>query len=398
MQYRKLTKDGPDISLLGYGCLRFPTKGGNILKEETIKQMKYAFDQGVNYYDTAYPYHGGKSEVVLGEFLKQYDIRNEVYIADKLPTFLIVKKEQIEKFFTTQLKRLDTDYIDYYLMHMLTSYRDWQKLKEFGILKFIEEKKATGAIHYIGFSFHGQPEEFMQILEDYTWDFCQIQYNYLDVNHQAGEKGLKRAYELGIGVAIMEPLRGGMLATKAPDRVKQIVLQDEEQLSTAYWGLRFVMNHKEVSTVLSGMNDISHIQENIEVAKQTLPDSLTVHQVQIIEQIKQVYDELMKVTCTGCNYCMPCPKGVDIPATFSDYNSISFFGNSRTKKLRYMGRCVGLFGDGKSGADLCVSCGKCMQHCPQSIDIPQKLQAAHQELDNAIVHGVMQLIAKIMGK
>lgn len=324
MQYRKLAKNGPDISLLSYGCMRFHTKNGNIDKELAFNQMKYAFDKGVNYFDTAYPYHAGKSEVVLGEFIKKYDIRENIYIADKLPAYILTKKEQIDKFFTTQLNRLDTNYIDFYLMHMLTSFEDWQKLKDFGIIEFIENKKNSGEIHYIGFSFHGRPESFIEILDDYPWDFCQIQYNYLDTNTQAGETGLKYAYEKNIGVAIMEPLRGGSLASKAPEKVKKILADDIENLSPAYWGLRFIMNNIEVATVLSGMNEIEHIEENIKVASETSPNSLTSHQVNIIEQIQKIYGELMKVPCTACNYCMPCPFGVDIPNTFNDYNNCYF--------------------------------------------------------------------------
>ncbi|OOB78893.1 MAG: hypothetical protein BEN18_00700 [Epulopiscium sp. Nuni2H_MBin001] len=396
MQYRKLTPDGPDISLLGYGCMRFPSKGGSIDKVIAFEQMKYAFDRGVNYYDTAFPYHGGKSEVVLGEFVKKFDIRHKVHIADKLPAFLVNKPEQIEGFFNTQLQRLDTDYIDFYLMHALSCLEDWEKLKSLGILEFIDDKKQSGAIRFIGFSFHGKPQEFIKILEDYEWDFCQIQYNYLDEHNQAGTAGLKRAYEKGVGVVVMEPLRGGALAAKAPDKVKQILAENHEQFSSAYWALRFVMNRKEVGTVLSGMNVLNHIKENIHVAKKTLPNSMTDEQLKVINQIKKVYRELMKVPCTGCNYCMPCPFGVDIPGTFSDYNSKYFFGNSMLTRVMYIGRSVGFFGEKKSGADLCVSCGKCVKQCPQYIPIPSKLKEAHKELDNPIISGSMTIAKKFM--
>ncbi len=395
MQYRKLTNSGHDISLLGYGCMRFPSKGVNIDKDEAIKQMKYAFDEGVNYYDTAYPYHAGKSEVVLGEFIKKYNIRNKVYIADKLPTFMVNKKEQIDKFFNTQLKRLNTHYIDFYLMHTLSSLSDWEKLKTFGIIEFIDSKKADGIIHNIGFSFHGRAEEFIKILEDYSWDFCQIQYNYLDTNYQAGEKGLKRAYELGIGVVVMEPLRGGVLASKAPDKVKKILSADSENLSPAYWALRFVMNQKEVSCVLSGMNELTHIKENIDVADKTHIGSLTESQQKVIEDITQVYEDLMRVPCTGCNYCMPCPFGVDIPGIFSDYNSKYFFG-SLMDRFMYIGKAIGLLGGKKSGANLCTSCGKCKKHCPQNIDIPYKLKEAHKELDIPFIRGVLAVGTKFI--
>ncbi len=397
MQYRKLTKDGPDISLLGYGCMRFQSKSGSIDKELAFEQMKLAFDNGVNYYDTAYLYHGGKSEALLGEFIKKYDIRDKIYIADKLPAYIVSKPEQIEKYFNTQLNRLNVKCIDFYLMHMLTCIEDWNKLKSFGILDFFNEKKKSGQIKYIGFSFHGRQEEFIKILEDYEWEFCQIQYNYLDENTQAGKKGLKRAYELGIGVAIMEPLRGGALASKAPDKVNNIFSNYVEKRSSAYWALRFVMNHHEVGTVLSGMNLNEHILENVEVASLTVPNSMSEAELKIIDDVKTVYKELMKVGCTGCNYCMPCPFGVDIPTIFNDYNNKFFFGKSTFSTLQYLGRHTGILGS-KSGANLCTSCGKCMKHCPQNINIPPKLQEAHKEMDVPLLRGVLSLVSKFYKK
>ncbi len=395
MQYRKLVKSGPDISLLGFGCMRFQSKNGQVDRELAIKQMKLAYDGGVNYYDTAYPYHGGKSEEILGEFIQRYQIRSNVYIADKLPTYLVIKEEQIYDFFSTQMERLNTDYIDFYLMHTLTSFKDWEKLKRLGIITFVNEKKRLGQIRYIGFSFHGMAEEFIKILEDYSWDFCQIQYNYLDENNQAGKKGLKKAYNLGIGVVIMEPLRGGALAAKAPDKVKSLLYQYDENRSVAYWSLRFVMNHKEVATVLSGMNLEEHIEENIKVASETKPGSMSEEEHEVIKKVKDLYVELMKVPCTACNYCMPCPFGVDIPAIFNDYNSKYFFGNSKVTRLFYIGKCVGLMGDKKSGSNCCTNCGACKKHCPQKINIPEKLKEAHKELDNWPLRMVLSVVVKI---
>ncbi len=392
MLYRNIVKNGPTVSLLGYGCMRFKTKGNAIDKELAFSQMKLAFDNGVNYFDTAYPYHAGKSEVVLGEFVKKYDIRSKVYIADKLPIFLINKKSQIEKFFNTQLDRLNTDYVDFYLMHSLMSIQDWEKLKDLDIIDFINGKKNSGKIKHIGFSFHGRPEDFIKILEDYPWDFCQIQYNYIDENYQAGKSGLLRAQEHGIGVVIMEPLRGGALANQAPNKVREIFDDYPEKRTPAYWGLRFVMNQKGVSTVLSGMNDDENIKENIRVASETTENSMSNVEFNVIEAAKKVYDELMKVPCTGCNYCAPCPFGVDIPQIFSDYNSKYFFKGG-ISALQYMGRHVGVMGE-KSGANLCTNCGKCKKHCPQNIDIPIVLKEAHKELDNVLLRAAMS-VAKI---
>ncbi len=398
MLYRKLAKKGPEISLLGYGCMRFPLKNMTVDKEQAFRQMKLAFDHGVNYFDTAYIYHAGKSEVILGEFIKKYNIRDKVYIADKLPTFLIHKKENIEKYFNIQLQRLDTDYIDFYLMHTLGSLSDWQRLKDFGIIEFINKKKEENQIKYLGFSFHGKCEEFIKILEDYPWDFCQIQFNYLDENYQAGLKGLKKAEELGINLVIMEPLRGGALAAKAPDKVKGIFKNYKIKRSPAQWGLKFVMNFAPVSVVLSGMNVDEHILDNIEIASHTHPQSMTNEELEIIENVKEVYNELMKVPCTACNYCMPCPYHVDIPNIFNNYNSIHFFGKrASVVRSQYASKSAGVLGD-KSGANLCVKCGKCMKHCPQQIDIPAKLQEAHKALDIPLLRTLLSFYAYFLKK
>ncbi len=396
MQYRKLVKGGDDLSLLGYGCMRLPTISKNIDSEKAMKQLHLAYENGVNYFDTAYLYHGGKSEVFLGEFIKKYDIRKSVYIADKLPAFMVSKKEQLNKFFETQTKRLSTDYIDYYLMHTLDSFESWQKLKNVGIESFIKEKKDNGAIRFVGFSFHGRPEEFIKIIEDYDWDFCQIQYNYLDVNYQAGYAGMKRAHELGIGVVVMEPLRGGNLATNAPDKVKTML--ESKGLTPAEIAFRFVMNHSEVAVVLSGMNDESQILENIAVADKTTPNCMGKDELDLIKSIKDVYGELMKVSCTGCGYCMPCPHNVDIPFAFSSYNSKYFFEDSNMSRLMYVAGSAGFMGGAKSGGDSCINCNKCVSHCPQGIDIPTKLKEVHKELNKPILRSLLVLLSKFRRK
>lgn len=395
MQYRKLVKDGEDLSVLGYGCMRFPTRAGRIDQEKAESQMLYAYEQGVNYYDTAYPYHAGQSEVMLGKFIKKHNLRDKIYIANKLPQFLVNKPEQIESYFKTQLERLDTDYIDYYLMHMIDSMKAWEKLKSFGILDFINEKKASGQIRHIGFSFHGRPEEFIKVLEDFDWEFCQIQFNYLDEYNQAGLAGLNRAHELGIGVVIMEPLRGGNLAAKAPDKVKARFSQYKEKRSPASWALRWIWNHEEVGVVLSGMNVDEHIRENINTANETTPLSMSDEEITIVNDVKEIYRSLMKVPCTGCNYCMPCPFGVDIPGVFADYNNKYFFGG-RMAQVQYISREIGAFGQEKSAVDLCTQCGKCERHCPQSIEIRDELKAAHKELDSRLMRGAFKLATRFM--
>lgn len=382
--------------------MRFPTKAGIIDKDLAHKQMYRAYQLGVNYYDTAYLYHGGQSEGVLGDFIKKCNLEGKVCVADKLPAFLVSKPEHIEKYFNTQLERLGLGKIDFYLMHSLGSFNAWKRLKSFGIEDFIAEKKASGQIGHIGFSFHGRLEDFIEILEDYDWDFCQIQFNYLDENYQAGLSGLKRAAELGIGVVVMEPLRGGSLAAKAPDKVNDIFSKtpagDGLIHSSAYWGLRWVMNHPEVSVVLSGMNDYKHIEENAGVASQSSSGTMTDAEIQVIEEVKKVYHRLMKVPCTACNYCMLCPFGVDIPATFSNYNSKYFFGGNLTLMVQYAGRCTGFIGKKKSGANLCKNCGKCKTKCPQSIDIPVKLREAHKALSNPLLTLGLNIISLFKGR
>jgi len=397
MQYRKLIENGEDLSVLGYGCMRLPTKNGRIDEAKAEKQMLYAYEEGVNYYDTAYPYHGGKSEVMLGKFIKKNNLRDKIYIADKLPAFLVNKKEQITKYFDTQLERLETDYIDYYLMHMLDSMNSWNKLKDLGILEFIKEKKANGQIKHIGFSFHGRPEEFIKILEDYDWEFCQIQYNYLDEYNQAGLAGLQRSNELGIGVVVMEPLRGGNLAAKAPEKVQAKFNSYKEKRSPAFWALRWLWNQEGIGVVLSGMNVDEHIVENIKVANLTAAGSMSDEESRIVEEVKVIYRDLMQVPCTGCNYCMPCPFGVDIPGIFSDYNEKYFFGG-RMAQIRYISKQVGIMGEGNSGATLCTECGLCERHCPQSIEIRKELKNAHGELDNSFIRTGLSIGMRIMGR
>jgi len=396
LEYRKLVRDGELLSALGYGCMRLPSKAGRVDEEKAIAQMLYAYENGVNYFDTAYPYHNGKSEEVLGRFIKKNNIREKVYIADKLPQFLVKRKEQIQEYFNVQLKRLDTDYIDYYLLHMLDSYASWEKMKKFGIIEFLENKKANGQIRHAGFSFHGLASEFIKILEDYNWDFCQIQYNYLDENNQAGLEGLRRAYELGIGVVIMEPLRGGNLAAKAPDKVKAKFAEYKEKRSPAFWALRWIWNHKEVSLLLSGMNVDEHIKENIEVANLTTPGSMSQEELEIVNEVKNIYRSLMKVPCTGCNYCMPCPFGVEIPTTFTNYNDKYFFGGIMPR-FQYASRALGLIGAKKSSVDLCTQCGLCEKHCPQNIEIRKELQIAKKELDSRAIRFGVRIAAKVMG-
>ena len=374
MQYRK-DKYGNDISVLGYGCMRFTKKGNSIDLDKAEKEIMAAFNAGVNYYDIAYIYPG--SEVALGEIVARNNIRSKINIATKLPQYMIKTDKAVEKYFNEQLSRLKTDYIDYYLMHMLTDIGMWEKLKQVGILDWIKEKKKSGAIRNLGFSYHGNTENFLKILNDYDWDVCQIQYNYMDEVSQAGVKGLKAAAEKGIPVIIMEPLRGGKLVNMLPDKAKKLISEDKRGYTAAEWAFRWLWNQPEVTCVLSGMNTVEMVDENCHIADAALPGHLNEDDMELIGKIKAIIKEREKVGCTGCRYCMPCPKGVDIPGIFSCYNAM-YIENKKDGRFQYA-QAVGLTKD-PVFASQCVKCGKCEQHCPQGIPIREKIKEADKKL------------------
>ena len=374
MLYRK-DKYGNEISQLGYGCMRFSRKGAGVDLEKTEKELMRAFKAGVNYYDTAYIYPG--SEAALGEIVKKNGIREQIHIATKLPQYLISSTAQIEKYFQEQLTRLQTDYVDYYLMHMLTDIAAWHKLKDLGILSWIEEKKASGAIRNLGFSFHGDTEMFLSILNDYDWDFCQIQYNYLDEHSQAGRRGLETAYEKGIPVIIMEPLRGGKLVNMLPEKAKQRIAEDPHQWSAAEWALRWLWDQPGVTCILSGMNSDEMVEENCRIASEATAGSFTDAEQETIDTLRSLLKENVKIGCTGCRYCMPCPKGVDIPGLFQCYNKI-YIENLSEARAEFA-QVIGLRKD-PAFADQCVECGKCESHCPQHIEIRKMIKVADKKL------------------
>ena len=317
MLYRKNPKNGKELSILGYGCLRFTKKGGVIDQKKAEEEMKAAIENGVNYFDTAYTYHG--SEVCLGKFLAK-GYRDKVNIATKLPHYYIKTIEDMEKCFEEQLQRLQTDHIEYYLMHMLNDVATWKRLTDLGMEAWIAGKKAEGKIENIGFSFHGATEQFIKIIDAYDWDFCQIQFNYMDEHSQAGLRGLQYAAGKGLPVIIMEPLRGGRLVQGLPESAKRVFEKTTPKRSPAEWGLRWVWNHPEVTVILSGMNEIEQVEENVRIASEAKADSLSKEELEVFEQVKQEINKKIKVPCTGCAYCMPCPQGVDIPGCFSAYN------------------------------------------------------------------------------
>ncbi|WP_027623974.1 aldo/keto reductase [Clostridium lundense] len=370
MLYRKFGKTNEEVSILGFGCMRFHVIDNDISKineEEAIKQLRYSIDNGVNYIDTAYIYHGGMSEPLVGKALKD-GYREKVKLATKLPTWLIKSREDMDKYLNEQLEKLQTDHIDFYLLHALNK-GYWEKFKKYNVFDFLDKALADGRIKYAGFSFHDDLSLFKEIVDSYSWSFCQIQYNFMDENYQAGKEGLKYAAAKDLGVVIMEPLRGGSLARNIPEDVKKIWDKAEVKRSPAEWGFRFLWNHPEVSVVLSGMNEISHIDENIKAAEVSYPNSLTEKEIALIDEVKQIYKSRIKINCTGCKYCMPCPFGVDIPSNFELLNDASIYGDIKASKNKYN---VSLKANEK--ASNCKECGKCEKACPQHLQIRKVLK------------------------
>ena len=370
MEYR-LNKKGEPISILGYGCMRFTTNGRGIDIAKAEKEIMKAYEMGVNYYDTAYVYSG--SEAALGEILEKNGIRKKVNIATKLPQYLVGSRTALDRYFDEELRRLRTDYVDYYLMHHMTAMNQWDKLEDVGIRDWIYEKKKSGQIRNIGFSYHGNTEDFIGILDAFDWDFCQIQYNYVDEHTQAGRKGLDHAAKKGIPVVIMEPLRGGKLVNLLPSKAKALIATNPSGYTPAEYGLRWLWNQPEVTCVLSGMNSVEMVEENCRIASNAKAGSFTKEDFDVIEQVKEIIKETELVGCTGCRYCMPCPKGVDIPALFRSYNMTALDSVS-SARFEYA-QTVGLKKE-PAFATQCIGCGKCEQHCPQNIPIREKIKEA----------------------
>ena len=370
MQYRH------DISLIGYGCMRFSRNGAIIDYSKAEKEVLHAIELGVNYFDTAYTYPG--NEEILGRIVSKNNIRSKINIATKLPQYYVKTSGAIEKYFNEQLSRLRTDYIDYYLMHMLTDISSWEKLVKLGIIDWIDEKKKSGQIKKIGFSFHGNTDMFIKILEAYNWEFCQIQYNYMDEFSQGGRKGLELAQSKNIPVIIMEPLRGGKLVDLLPDTAKTLIANNSHGYSAAEWSFRWLMQQSGVSCVLSGMNSIEMLEENVKIASEVKPGEFTPEDFNFINEIRNAINAKIKVNCTACGYCMPCPHGVDIPGVFRCYN-VYYTDNHFSALREYVQMHV--LKPKPSVASACVSCGACVRHCPQSINIPFELKNASKKLD-----------------
>ena len=390
MNYRT-DRYGNQLSILGFGCMRFPQTLGKIDMKETEAEIMTAYEAGVNYYDTAYIYPG--SEAALGEILNKNQIREKVSIATKLPHYLIKSIADMDKIFAEELRRLRTDYIDYYLMHMLTDTETWERLKSLGIEEWIEKKKASGAIRQIGFSYHGNSEMFCKLVDAYDWDFCQIQYNYMDEHTQAGRRGLYHANKKGIPVIIMEPLRGGKLVHRLPDSAKKIFADYKIQRTPAQWAFRWLWNQPEVTVVLSGMNSDEMVRDNIQTASTVEIGELGEAEEQMLKQVVDAINAKMKVGCTGCGYCMPCPKGVDIPGTFAAYNRR--YAEGKFWSLVDYIICT-ILRKNSTAASNCIQCGKCEKHCPQHIEIRKHLKDAKKELETPVYKVVRNIVKRFV--
>ena len=378
MQYRRSPKIDADLSVLGFGCMRFPRTLAATDMTKTEALFREAIEGGVNYFDTAYVYPG--SESATGEILAKDGLRERVYLATKLPRQLCKSHDDLDRIFSKQLERLKTGYIDFYLIHNLPSLFYWQRLVDLGIEDWIAEKKQSGQVRWIGFSFHGAQNDFIELLDVYDWDFCQIQYNYLDENYQAGRVGLKAAYAKGVPVIIMEPLRGGKLATGLPKEAAQILEQADPQASLASWAFKWLYDQPEPSVVLSGMNAPEQLRDNLAVAGQAAVGMLGSEQKGVLEKAIELIKATYRVPCTGCNYCMPCPHGVSIPSCFSAYNARTTQGLI-VGMSQYVTSTAANRPGQYSGAANCQACGVCLEKCPQQIEIIEQLKEVKKHME-----------------
>ena len=389
MQYTKDQRSGNELSALGFGCMRFPRDA-----DKTEKLILAAIDKGVNYFDTAYIY--GNSETVLGGILDKNKARGKIYLATKLPFQKCKSYEDFDLLFEKQLERLKTDYIDYYLIHNLSDTGAWQTLRDLGIEKWIAGKKESGEVRQIGFSFHGSRSEFIALLDEFDWDFCQIQYNYMDENYQAGKAGLQRAHEKGLPVMIMEPLLGGKLATGLPKGAAKVFSDADPAASAASWAFRWLWDQPEVTVVLSGMNAMEQLEENLRVADSARPGMLSDGDAAVYGPAIAAIREAYKAPCTGCNYCMPCPQGVNIPNCFSAYNTSYAIGFVSGLTLYLTSTGVN-HPEKKQSGRYCVKCGACEKKCPQHIEIVKMLEAATKRMEPFWLKPILWLVGEVMG-
>ena len=370
MQYRKFEKIDKDVSLLGMGCMRLPQlEDGSVDEAEAIDIIRSAIDAGVNYVDTAYTYHGGKSEKVLGKALKD-GYREKVLLADKMPIWLAKDEEHMKWLFNKQLERLDVDCIDMYLVHNV-GVPIWKRCKKLNLMPFLEEMKAQGKIKHIGFSFHDKLEFFKEMIDEYDWEFCQIQLNFMDKNFQAGVEGLKYAAEKGLDVIVMEPLKGGRLTDFVPPTVQALWDEAEIKRTPAEWAFKWVASFPEVKLMLSGMSSRQQLMQNIETLSKEDAGVLTAEEAALIDKVSDEYNRLIKYSCTGCQYCLPCPQKLDIPKIIGYFNDWNVYEQNPSTKLEYETWIPA----GRHGSD-CIGCKACEEKCPQSIPIAQAMKDA----------------------
>jgi uncharacterized protein len=374
MLYRKMKNAGPELSILGFGCMRLPTReNGQIDEDQATGMIRYAIDRGVNYIDTAYPYHNGESEPVVGRALAD-GYREKVHLATKLPSWLIKTREDMDRYLDEQLERLRTDHIDFYLVHGLTR-PFWENLSALGVTDFLTDALADGRIRYAGFSFHDTTALFKEIVKSYDWTFAQIQYNFMDEHYQAGTEGLEYAAERGLGIVVMEPIRGGLLARDLAG-ISGIWKKAKVRHSPAEWALRWVWNHPEVTVVLSGMSTPEQVRQNVAIADSGVPLSLTRSELSLYGKVREELEKRITIPCTGCRYCMPCPHGVSIPECFEFYNSAHMYDNEEQGRQLYTLFLGGFFDGAPHYASVCQECGECEEKCPQSLPIREHLREA----------------------
>jgi predicted aldo/keto reductase-like oxidoreductase len=372
MLYRKMKKAAPELSILGFGCMRLPLKeNGEIDEEQATGMLRYAIDNGVNYVDTAYPYHNGESEPFVGRALTG-GYREKVNLATKLPSWLVRTREDMDKYLDEQLARLKTHVIDFYLVHGLNR-PFWENLSALGVTDFLTDAIADGRIRYAGFSFHDNTMLFKEIVKSYDWTFAQIQYNFMDENYQAGTEGLKYAAKKGLGIVVMEPIRGGLLA-KDIAGVSEVWQTAKEKHTPAGWALRWVWNHPEVSVVLSGMSTAEQVRQNVWLAQSGLADSLTKTELSLFKKVKKELEKRILIPCTGCRYCSPCPHGVSIPECFEFYNRGHMYEDAEQTQQIYTMFLGGFFDGIPHYASLCQVCGECEEKCPQDLPIRDNLK------------------------
>ena len=393
MQYTTNPKNGEQLSRLGLGCMRFPRNGRRIDQDRTNKLVGAAVDIGVNYFDTAYIYPG--SEEALGAALAADGRRDEINIATKLPHYMCKKPEDFDKIFETQLKRLGTGRIDYYLIHMLSNVKSWERVKSLGIVQWIAEKRRAGEIRNLGFSFHGGRADFLELLDAYDWDFCMVQYNYYDENNQASIHGVREAHKRGIPVIAMEPLRGGMLAGNLPERAIRSFRNANNERTPADWALRWLLDQQEVTMTLSGMSCIEQLEENSAVVNDAASGALAGDEPDVYREAVAALNETVRNPCTACGYCMPCPRGVDIPGCFSCYNE-SYLRSLGSGLGKYI-QIAGLTTPMRSDASKCNACGRCLTLCPQGIEIPKELKKVKRRMLYFVVGPLMAIMRRANG-